>query len=86
MQHSKGLKKLQVAHESNNLKKYPPCDDCFRPDKRLDSIVNSLIQYLIYKHPSKDEGFYQNYVEEVVSVLQSKGEYAEKIKSIVLRH
>jgi len=86
LQHSKGLKKLQVAHESNNLKKYPPCDDCFRPDKRLDSIVNSLIQYLIYKHPSKDEGFYQNYVEEVVSVLQSKGEYAEKIKSIVLRH
>lgn len=83
LQESEGLKKLQAAHESGDLSAYPPCDTCFRPDKRLDEIMNALIQYKIHKHPDADAAAYQGFVDDAVSALQSNGNYAEKIDALV---
>ncbi len=57
--------------------------DSFRPDKRLDEIMNALLQYNIYKHPDADAETYQGFVDDVVSALQSNGNYAEKIDALV---
>jgi len=83
LQESEGLKKLQAAHESADLSAYPPCDTCFRPDKRLDEIMNALIQYALHRQPDADAGLYQDYTDKVVSALQSNGNYAEKVEALV---
>ena len=83
LQESEGLQKLQAAHESGDLSAYPACDTCFRPDKRLDEIMNALIQYTIHKHPDADADYYQGFADSVVSALQSNGNYAEKIDALI---
>ena len=83
LQESEGLKKLQAAHESGDLSAYPPCDTCYRPDKRLDAVMNALIQYAVYRHPMADSTYYQEFTDNVVSALQSNGHYSEKIEAIL---
>ncbi len=83
LQESEGLKALQRAHESGDLSAYPPCDTCFRPDKRLDEIMNALIQYTIHRHPDADADYYQGFADDVVTALQSNGNYAEKIEALI---
>ena len=83
LQESEGLKQLQAAHESGDLTSYPPCDTCYRPDKRLDAVMNSLIQYAVHRHPNTDSNYYQGFVDDVVSALQSNGNYSEKIETIL---
>ena len=55
----KPLNKLQKAHESGDLSKFPLCDSCFRPDKRLDGIISFLIKFLIFLNPNAKSSFYQ---------------------------
>ncbi len=78
-----GLRKLQKAHESRDLSEYPPCDTCFRPDKRLDEIFNSVIQFFVHKHPDASNAYYQGRVDELRTILQSNGKYREKFDHLI---
>ena len=79
----KGLLELQQAHENNNLKKYTPCDNCFRPDKRLDEVVNNLLQYTIFKKPKADSTYYQKITDEIILILQGRNNLSEKMKKFL---
>jgi radical SAM protein with 4Fe4S-binding SPASM domain len=77
----KDLQNLQKAHENNNLKKYTPCDNCFRPDKRLDEVVNNLLQYTIFKKPKANSADYQKITDEIISILNGSKNLSEKMKN-----
>lgn len=85
LQQSEGLIALQKAHESGDLSAYPPCDTCYRPDKRLDEIVNAVLQHAIYQSPDADGEFYQSVADDMVDILRSNGNYAEKIEVLTKR-
>ncbi|WP_300302002.1 radical SAM/SPASM domain-containing protein [Ferrovibrio sp.] len=85
LQESEGLHALQKAHESGDLSAYPPCDTCFRPDKRLDEIVNAVLQHAVYMAPDESRDFYQSVADDMVSILRSNGNYAEKIEELTKR-
>ena len=78
-----GLQKMQAAHESGDLSEYPPCNDCFRPDKRLDEIVNATVQYFIQTNPDAPADFYQERVDALCKILQSNGNYREKVGELL---
>ena len=77
------LLNLQRAHEKNDLKKYKPCDNCYRPDKRLDEIMNNLIQYLIFKKNDAQSFYYQTYVNKIIEIFQGNGNYKFKLKNLL---
>ncbi len=79
----KPLKKLQEAHESGNLSKFPLCDSCYRPDKRIDGIMSSLIRFLIFLEPNGDAYFYQKNVDKIISIFQSNSNFSDKIKTVI---
>ena len=81
--HGKDLLNLQKAHEKNDLKKYEPCDNCYRPDKRLDQIMNNLIQYLIFKRKDAQSSYYQTYVNKIIEIFQGNGNYKFKLKNLL---
>ena len=81
--HGEDLLNLQKAHEKNDLKKYEPCDNCYRPDKRLDQIMNNLIQYLIFKRKDAQSSYYQTLVNKIIEIFQSNGSYKFKIKNLI---
>ena len=78
-----GLRKMQEAHESGDLSAYPPCNDCFRPDKRLDEIFNSTVQYFVHINPGAPAAYYQKRVDELCNILQSNGNYREKVDALL---
>ena len=78
-----GLKKMQAAHESGDLSAYPPCNNCFRPDKRLDEIFNSAVQYFVHVNPDAPAEYYQARVDELCEILQSNGNYREKVEALL---
>tara|TARA_B100000686_G_scaffold281293_1_gene302928 strand:+ start:895 stop:2109 length:1215 start_codon:yes stop_codon:yes gene_type:complete len=78
-----GLRKMQEAHESGDLSAYPPCNDCFRPDKRLDEIFNSTVQFFIRTSPKATAAYYQKRVDDLCGILQSNGNYREKVEALL---
>ena len=78
-----GLQKMQAAHESGDLSAYPPCNDCFRPDKRLDEIFNSTVQYFVHTKPNAPAEYYQKRVDALCKILQSNGNYREKVVALL---
>ena len=80
-----GMRRMQEAHESGDLSAYPPCNDCFRPDKRLDEIFNSTVQFFVHSDPDAPAEHYQERVDELCEILQSNGNYREKVENLVAR-
>jgi radical SAM protein with 4Fe4S-binding SPASM domain len=80
-----GLRKMQEAHESGDLSAYPPCNDCFRPDKRLDEIFNSTVHYFMHITPGASGAYYQKRVDDLCNILQSNGNYREKVEALLAK-
>ena len=79
----KGLRNLQVAHEKNKLSSFPLCDSCFRPDKRLDSIIDTYVRFLIYSFPKKNSSFYQNNINRIIDILKKDSNFYKEINTLL---
>ena len=80
---SKALKEFQKSHENRNLKKLPFCNTCYHVDPRLNDCFNMFIQYIIYKNKNMNAEYYQNKVNNFISLFKNKISDEKKLKEII---
>jgi len=69
--------------KKKNLKKLTFCNTCYHVDPRLNTFFNMFIQYIIYKNKDMHAAFYQNKINDLISLFQKKIPNEEKLKEII---
>ena len=77
------LDEMRRQYFSRNLDNLPQCANCTKVDERAGSVFSIFVKSLMYYYPDQDAAFYQQSVDKLVSILETRGEKTSLVAKLL---